>query len=134
MAASTVCSLQRRLSSGAVLNLLHAVHVANPWDLAKVLLKAGKMAQVNSLDDEVHVDRAVRGGARFNATDVGAVFGNDGCELFEQAGAVVDCEGQLDRVSRRLGPSGVLGIAQCLGPLDLNATIGLVEKVLDVRT
>ena len=50
MAASTVCNLQRILSSGAVLNLLHAVHVANPWDLAKVLLEARKMAQIDSLD------------------------------------------------------------------------------------
>src|ERR1700761_2494016 len=134
MAASTVCNLQRILSSGAVLNLLHAVHVANPWDLAKVLLEARKMAQIDSLDDEVHVDRAVGGGTCLNATDVGAVFGDDGCELLEQAGAVVDCEGQLDRVGRRLGPSGVLGIAECLGPLDLDAAIGLVKKILDVGT
>ncbi len=81
------------MSSTAVLNLLHAVNVADTWNLAEVLLEACEMAQVDGFDDEVDVDGAVGGRARFDAADISAVFGDDGCELLEEAGAVIDREG-----------------------------------------
>ena len=98
------------MSSTVVLNLLDAVYVADARDLAEVLLKTREVAQVNGLDDEVDVDGAIGGGARFDAADVGAVVGDDGCELLEETGAVVDREGQFDGVGRRPGPGGVLAV------------------------
>src|SRR5579875_198142 len=84
--ASTVCSLQQRMSSTIVLNLLHAVDVADAGNLAEVLLQAGEMTKVHGLDDEVDVDGAVRSGTGLDAADVGSVFGDDGSELLEEAG------------------------------------------------
>jgi hypothetical protein len=72
-----------------VLNLLHTVHVADARNLSQVLLEAREVAQINGFDDEVDVNGAVGGGASFDAANIGAVFGDDGGELLEEAGSVV---------------------------------------------
>src|SRR6185312_1548541 len=108
-------------------------YVTDAWNLAEVLLKAREMAQVNGFDDEVDVDGAVGGGACLDAANVGSVFGNDGGEFLEKAGAVVDREGELDGVSCRLRAGGVLAAALRLGPLDLDAPVSLVQEILHVR-
>ena len=63
---------------------------ADAGDLAEVLGEAGEVAEVEGFDDEINVDGFVIGGAGLDGFDVGAVFGDDGGEFLEQAGAVVD--------------------------------------------
>ncbi len=80
--------------------------IADAGNLAEILGEAREVAEVEGLDDEVDIDGLVVSGARFYGLDVGAVLGDDGGELLEQAGAVVDEDDQLDGVGGRLGRVG----------------------------
>ena len=133
-AASTVCSFQLGMSSTAVLNLLHTMDIPDTGNFAEILLQTGEMSKVDGFDDEVHMHRSVRGGARFHTADVGAIFGDNRCELLEQSRAIVDSEGQLDGICRLLRASGVFATALCFGPLNVDPAVCLIEKVLDIGT
>jgi len=116
---------------------LDAVDVADAGDFAEVLRELGEMAEIDGFDNEVDVDGTVYGGLGIERTDVGAVFGDDGGELFEQAGAVVADHREFDRVSGGLGGVGLVGrgsAAVGIAPLDFDAAVGLVEEVLYVGT
>ena len=63
--------------------------VTNAGDFAEVLGELRQVAKVYGFDDEIYIDDAVYGRFGVERPDVGAVFGDDGGELFEEAGAVV---------------------------------------------
>ncbi len=82
---------------------MDAVDVADAGDFAEVLDEAFEVAEVYGFDDEVYVDDAVDGLGCGDGADVGAVFGDDGGELFQQAGAVVADDDEPYRVGGGLG-------------------------------
>jgi hypothetical protein len=117
-----------------VLNLLDAVHVTHPGNLAEVLLQASKVTQIDGFDDEVDMNGSVGGGTGFDAANISAILGNDGRELLEKAGPVVDEEREFDGICSWLGACGILVATLRLRPLDLDAPVSLVKQVLDVGT
>ena len=91
------------------------------------------MAQVNGLDDEVHMHHAVHRRLGLDRADVRAVLGDDGGEFLEQTGAVIADDDQAHRIRGGLGR--VLGIVRGAGgPLHIDAAVGLIEQVLHVGT
>jgi len=121
-------------STSGGLDLLDALDVADALDAAHLVDEAIEVADVDGLDDEVDDRATVGGGIGAGGADVGVLVGDDGGELLEQAGAVVAEDGELDGIGLGFRGSGGSGVAVERRPLDLDAAVGLVEKILDVGT
>ena len=73
----------------AGLDFLDALDVADTLDAAELVDEAVEVADVDGFDDEVDDGASVGLGVGGGGTDVGAVVGDDGGELLEEASAVI---------------------------------------------
>ena len=112
---------------------MHAVDFADAGDLAEVQDEFVEVADVDGFYDKVDDGITVWCGFGVDGANVGAIVGDDGCEFFEDAGAVFAEDGEADGVGVGLGGPRILGIGES-GPFDLDAAVGFVEEVLNVRT
>src|SRR5271165_1097479 len=113
-------------SGVTTLDLLQPLHVMHPGNLPHSVHNFLQVFKVGDLQDYIHAGLPVLA-AGLDVADIGVGVADDGGDLFQHAEAVVTRQGEFDGIGNRLA-------ILVPGPEHVDAPVGFVEKIGDVRT
>src|SRR6266851_5485342 len=108
------------------LDFLQSLHVMHPGDLADTVHDFLEVFQVGDFEDYIYAGLAVLA-TSFYVADVGVGVADEGGDLFEHAKAIIAEKRDFDGIGNRL-------TVFLAGPEHVDAAVGFVEKISDVRT